>query len=38
VPEVAAIALKSVWLQKWYVHRRLRPEVCGGLVHSRTAK
>ena len=37
VPEVAAIALKSVWFQKWYVHRRLRPEAYGGLVHNRLA-
>lgn len=35
IPEVAAIALKSVWFQKWYVHRRLRPEAYGGLVHNR---
>src|SRR5204863_5664584 len=32
-----AIALKSVWFQKWYVHRRLRPEAFGGLVHNRLA-
>ncbi|OLE55791.1 MAG: hypothetical protein AUG51_01905 [Acidobacteria bacterium 13_1_20CM_3_53_8] len=25
--EVATRALKAVWYQKWYVHRRLRPEV-----------
>jgi hypothetical protein len=25
--EVSTRALKSVWFQKWYVHRRLRPEV-----------
>jgi hypothetical protein len=37
VPEVAAVALKSVWFQKWYVHRRLRPEAYGGLVHGRVA-
>ena len=37
VPEVAAIALKAVWFQKWYVHRRLRPEAFGGLVHNRLA-
>src|SRR5262249_31366595 len=24
--EVATRALKAVWFQKWYVHRRLRPE------------
>jgi hypothetical protein len=37
VPEVASIALKSVWFQKWYIHRRLRPEAFGGLVHNRLA-
>ena len=31
--EVATRALKAVWFQKWYVHRRLRPEATGGLVH-----
>lgn len=31
--EVATRALKSVWFQKWFVHRRLRPEATGGLVH-----
>lgn len=25
--EVASRALKAAWFQKWYVHRRLRPEV-----------
>lgn len=25
--EVAPLALKAVWFQKWYVHLRLRPEV-----------
>jgi hypothetical protein len=33
VPEVAARALKAAWFQKWFVHRRLRPEAFGGLVH-----
>jgi hypothetical protein len=37
VPEVAALALKAVWFQKWYVHRRLRPEAFGGLVQNRIA-
>lgn len=32
VTEVAARALKTVWWQKWNVHRRLRPEAYGGLV------
>jgi membrane-associated phospholipid phosphatase len=26
--------LKAVWYQKWFVHRRLRPEAYGGLVHN----
>jgi hypothetical protein len=25
-------ALKAVWYQKWFVHRRLRPEAFGRLV------
>ncbi len=32
VTEVATRALKAVWYQKWFVHRRLRPEAYGGLV------
>jgi hypothetical protein len=32
--EVATRALKAVWFQKWYVHRRLRPEAFGGLIHN----
>jgi hypothetical protein len=31
--EVASRALKVTWHKKWQVHRRLRPEVWGGLVH-----
>ncbi len=31
--EVATRALKAVWFEKWYVHRRLRPEEFGGRVH-----
>ncbi|HZI14869.1 MAG TPA: vanadium-dependent haloperoxidase [Myxococcus sp.] len=30
--EVATRALKAMWFQKWYVHRRLRPEEFGGRV------
>lgn len=30
---VAKPALKAVWYQKWFVHRRLRPEAFGGRVH-----
>ena len=33
VTEVATQALKAVWFQKWGVHRRLRPEALGGLIH-----
>ena len=31
--EVATRALKATWHQKWQVHRRLRPEELGGVVH-----
>jgi hypothetical protein len=34
VTEVASRALKAVWYQKWFVHRRLRPEAFAGLVHQ----
>jgi len=34
VTEVATRALKAVWYQKWFVHRRLRPEEFGGLIHN----
>ena len=33
VTEVATRALKAVWYQKWYVHRRMRPEAYGGRLH-----
>lgn len=32
---IAKPALKAVWFQKWFVHRRLRPEAFGGRVHFR---
>lgn len=39
VTEVATRALKAVWYQKWFVHRRLRPEAYAGLVHhTRTGR
>jgi membrane-associated phospholipid phosphatase len=31
--EVVARALKAAWYAKWFVHRALRPEAFGGLVH-----
>lgn len=31
---VATAALKAVWFQKWFVHRRLRPEAFGGRIHN----
>ncbi len=34
VAEVATRALKAIWFQKWFVHRRLRPEAFGGAVHQ----
>lgn len=34
VTGVATRALEAVWFQKWYVHRRLRPEAYAGLVHQ----
>lgn len=33
VAEVSTRALKAVWYMKWFVHRHLRPEAYGGLVH-----
>jgi hypothetical protein len=32
---VATRALKAQWFQKWYVHRRPRPEEFGGRVHNK---
>jgi hypothetical protein len=37
VTEVATRALKAVWYQKWFVHRRLRPEEFGGLAETQLA-
>ncbi|MBV8708726.1 MAG: vanadium-dependent haloperoxidase [Acidobacteriaceae bacterium] len=34
VAEASTRALKGVWFQKWFVHRVLRPEAFGGLVHN----
>ncbi len=34
VAEVATRALKQVWHQKWFVHRRLRPEEFGGRLEA----
>jgi hypothetical protein len=37
--EAANRALKAVWYAKWFVHRTLRPEDFGGLVHmTRTSQ
>lgn len=35
VTEVATRALKTVWYQKWAVHRRLRPEAFAGRIHAK---
>ncbi len=32
--EVSTRALKAVWFQKWFVHRRLRPEAFAARVHQ----
>jgi membrane-associated phospholipid phosphatase len=32
--KVANYALKAAWYQKWYLHRRLRPEEFGGALHN----
>jgi hypothetical protein len=32
--EVSTRGLKAVWYQKWYVHRRLRPETFAGRIHN----
>jgi hypothetical protein len=34
LPEVASRALHAVWFQKWFVHRRLRPEAYAGAIHN----
>jgi membrane-associated phospholipid phosphatase len=31
---VAREALKAAWFQKWFVHRRLRPEAFAGRIHN----
>jgi hypothetical protein len=33
IGEVAQRALQAVWFQKWFVHRRARPEVPGAIAH-----
>jgi membrane-associated phospholipid phosphatase len=38
VTEVATRALKAVWFQKWFVHRRLRPEAFGGCIHNKATR
>lgn len=32
--ETATRALRTVWFQKWFVHRRIRPETVGGRIHN----
>ena len=34
ISAVAGPALKTIWYQKWYVHRVLRPEAYGGLIYK----
>jgi membrane-associated phospholipid phosphatase len=35
---VATRALKAVWYQKWFVHRRLRPEAFAGRIHNHVSR
>lgn len=35
VAEVTTRALHATWFQKWFAHRRLRPEAQGGAVHAK---
>ena len=35
--ETLGRALRAVWYQKWFVHRRLRPEEYGGRVHNQVS-
>jgi hypothetical protein len=34
VAKVADYAIKAAWFQKWLVHRKVRPEAYGGVVHN----
>lgn len=36
--KVANYSLKAAWYQKWYLHRRLRPEEFGGALNNRIMK
>jgi hypothetical protein len=38
MPSVATTALRTVWHQKWFVHRRLRPEAFAARVHNTASK
>lgn len=38
VAEVMTRALKAAWFQKWFVHRSLRPEEFGGLIHNKNSE
>jgi hypothetical protein len=35
---VAGAALRGVWYQKWYVHRRLRPDEFAARIHNRLTR
>lgn len=38
LPSVATAALRTVWHQKWFVHRRLRPEAFAGRIHNHVTR
>ena len=34
VARAAVVSLRAAWFHKWLIHRKLRPEAFGGLVHN----
>ncbi len=38
IPLAASKEIRANYWQKWFVHRTLRPEAYGGLIHNRLAK
>jgi hypothetical protein len=38
IAEASVRAARAVWFQKWWVHRRLRPETFGGRIHNHLRK
>jgi hypothetical protein len=38
IAEAGVRAGRAVWFQKWWIHRRLRPEAFGGRIHNHLRK